>query len=340
MSLTDLRKSLQRREVVLPYLRNFLEEEAKAVQDGLKKKKEIILEDSELSIECFQERIEEFNHDLEEEQIMFHPSQIGQCLRKLWFKVKRHAAPNKVSKDSDPLKTYLIFEMGTYTHVFFQNLCARAGILIKREAPILDKKLGVVGHGDGILKLDNKRILLEIKTANGRNFAMLGDSPKLDHKQQATIYMKALKLKHASIIYINKDRQEAKEYFIDYDESFWLNSCLPRIGDYQNCVTDNDIPEREGNNVKGMPCLFCEYTDLCFNSRKLAAFHIANGTRNPDPECNFHIRLHEKNKDKKTGQEAGVKKWKVTGRIKRGDEKAEPAKVRKTVVRHKRGDAG
>lgn len=322
MSLANIRKALNRHEILVPKLKQFLIQERLDLESGKKSKKDVVVHDSQLSIDCFKERIEEFNHDVTDDldQLLFHPSAIGQCLRKLWFQVNRNATTDEGGSE-DVLKTYVIFELGTYVHVLFQNLCERAGFLKAREVPIVDKRLKIIGHADGILELDGEKVLLEIKTINSRGFTLLGQAPDLSHKKQAMTYMKALGLPKAAIVYINKDRNEVREYCVEFDDEFWKKQCQPRITKFLSCVAKNEIPDREGTQKDAMPCRFCAYAGTCFDSRKLGVFHAVNKTVNPDKESLLHLRNHAKKIKEQVGS---VKKTK--SRLARRPKKVRAAK--------------
>ena len=263
--LTNLVKNvLTPSPVLTPLLVSYLQKEY------ARNDKAMVIADAKLTVATFKERILEFNHRDDVEGEFFHPSAIGQCLRKLWFD------EFKAPKDSSPqglelLKTHITFEIGTYTHVLFQNLCEMAGVLVKREISIKDPKRRVLGHADGIVRIKGERYLLEIKTSNSRTFLGLS-APNESHLKQMHLYMASLGLKKAILIYIDKDRSVVKEFVVEFDKRLYVTQCQGRISVFFKHVKERTPPDKEGMNPQVMPCLYCPYKLVCFDVERLKNF--------------------------------------------------------------------
>lgn len=259
--------ALKSGQILIPLLKKQLLREARRIEKGTLESKAVVMHDADMTISCFKERKKEYNHREQLDGEFYHPSQLGQCLRKMWFDVKK--APKDGEETAEDLfKSHLVFEMGTYAHVLFQNLCERSGILEQREVAIIDPKNRILGHGDGVLKIGGRRYLLEIKTINARGFTELG-APKDAHKMQMTAYMKSLGLDAAIIIYIDKDGSRVKEFVYDYDAAYWRDVVKARISIFFDSVRDNTMPDREGSNPSKMPCNYCPFRRICFDSEEL-----------------------------------------------------------------------
>jgi hypothetical protein len=265
MSLGAIMRGQQRGEVLLPVLKKFLLQEADALAAGKTNRHDIEIRDAEMTVECFiaRKKVREAEHHPEGEY--FHPSSLGQCIRKLWFQEKK-APQNEggMQTADDLLRWHLILETGTYVHVMIQNLCAKAGVLLKREIPIINKEHKIIGTADGKLFINGKKYLLEIKTINPRDYARLSQA-ELGHRRQAHAYMKCLGLTAAVILYFNKGGDSKfKEFVVPFvnDRIEWH---------YRN-VRTNTLPPREGVNPRLMPCLYCQFTHVCFGSLELAQF--------------------------------------------------------------------
>ena len=76
--LTNFANSLKRGEILLPLLKQFLEKQKRREDKGLISKKAWVIEDAQMTIDCFKKRIEEYNHGEEIVGEYFHPSQLGQ----------------------------------------------------------------------------------------------------------------------------------------------------------------------------------------------------------------------------------------------------------------------
>lgn len=263
--LTNLVKNvLEPRPILTPLLVTYLQKEY------AKNDKAMVIADAKLTVATFKERILEFNHRDDVEGEFFHPSAIGQCMRKLWFD------EFKAPKDSSPqglelIRTHLTFEIGTYAHVIFQNLCEMAGVLVKREISIRDAKRRVLGHADGIVRINGERYLLEIKTSNSRTFLGLA-APNESHLKQTHLYMASLGLRKGIIVYIDKDRSVLKEFVVDFDKKLYLTQCQGRISVFFKHVRERTPPNKEGTNPQVMPCLYCPYKLVCFDVERLNRF--------------------------------------------------------------------
>ncbi len=271
MSLGSLLRSQQRGEILLPVLKKYLLEEDEAVRTGKLTRAQIDASDAEMTIRCFKERkkIKEAAHHPEGE--FFHPSSLGQCIRRLFFAAKNAPPNDGGEKGADHLlRWHMILETGTYFHVMIQNLCEKAGVLVHREIPIINEQHKIIGTGDGVLKIKDGE-LLEIKTINSRDFAGLSQ-PQLGHRMQTHAYMKCLKLNKAVVLYCDKGSSALKEFIIPFDEKFYIKQVRDRIDWHFDNVRTNTLPIREGVNPRMMPCLYCEFTHVCYDSERLKNF--------------------------------------------------------------------
>lgn len=274
MSLKALTASLTRSGpgglILTPVLMDFLFKRGRDVTAGKVSKKSIVVADAKRSIAALKERIVEFNHG-EEERIpgAFHPSSMGRCRREMWF--THFGAERRSESKSESLRTFVIFEFGTYFHLFIQNLCDAAGILESRETLVESRKPPIEGHCDGILKIDGVRYALEIKTINQYEFAKL-TGPKFEHKQQAMTYMHVLGLKYGIVLYFDKGTGNFKEYVIVYDPVFVQDHVLSVIKAYRKLVRDRELPPRISEDPSRPPCSYCAYSELCYNQGVLKRF--------------------------------------------------------------------
>lgn len=265
MSLASLYQSTTNGEVLIPALKKFL---TKHNETG--DRKAFTLKDAKMTISWGKMRIEEYNHDTPIEGELFHPSAIGGCIRRMWFSA--YQAPENASPNAgDLLKSHITFEIGTYIHVLIQNLCEQAGLLVEREIAINNVELKTLGHADGKLKIDGKFYLFEIKSINDAGFSRLKE-PKPEHVGQMHLYMKALGLKRGILLYINKNTSLVKEFVVLYSEKDYKEIYFPTILRYFRLVKKMILPMRISENPRGYPCMFCEFSRVCFDSAALAKF--------------------------------------------------------------------
>lgn len=265
-------RTLQNGKLLLPILSAFVGQEIRDIRSKKKHKKEPVIEDSKLTISALKERIVEFNHGDEDlgDDDLFHPSQIGGCRRKWWL--ENFKAPREtVDSDGDLLRSHLTFEIGTYFHILFQNLCLRAGVLKQREVPILSPKKQMIGHADGLLLINGKEYILEIKTANGRNFILISSKPKEEHLLQLHAYMLGLNVERGIIVYYNKDTSATKEFVVKYDPAIGQEVKV-RINEHFKNVRKVTLPRRDYQDANKAPCNYCPYMSLCYSKSDMQEF--------------------------------------------------------------------
>jgi hypothetical protein len=256
--------SLKRGDELLPILKDFLMKPLTGQQ-----KRDADARDAQLAIYTFKRRLQERQSDDPRVAQYFHPSAIGQCALKLWFR-EMGAPMNAGMGGDDALRQHLTFEFGTYVHILFQNLCSRAGVLKAREVGVEDDKLKIIGHMDGILQLNGKTPMLEIKTINERGFYHL-NGPKEEHIDQTCLYNGLRKLPGTIFVYFNKNTGETKEFYKDFDKSLFTGKLLPRVAAFHKAKQTRKAPRREGESSSKYPCTYCEYSKFCWTPQ----YHLA-----------------------------------------------------------------
>jgi hypothetical protein len=115
------------------------------------------------------------------------PSAVSSCPRSIFY------TRTGVSSDGviDP-RTRRIFDNGHGVHERLQGYLQEEGILLMPETPVWNKELKILGHCDGILKMNKFSLaILEIKSINSNGFSHL-ISAKPEHQMQAQVYMYCL----------------------------------------------------------------------------------------------------------------------------------------------------
>lgn len=266
MSIALLTKQLARKELVIPLLKAFLAAENVKQQADPAHRHRIVVEDCTMSIKAFSARRDEYE-DRKNKPIgqYFHPSALGVCLRRMFLGAV-NAPVDGLETGTDLLRSYMILEIGTYYHVMVQNLLERAGLLVAREVPVMSESAEILGHGDGKLYIFKGKYLFEFKTINSRQFAMLHDIPKEEHKKQVHAYMRVLKMKACIILYCNKDTGQLKEYLVRYDRPYYKLEVRKRVKKFFRSVRDRIMPAREGHNERLFPCSYCEFRRVCWDT--------------------------------------------------------------------------
>ncbi len=108
-----------------------------------------------------------------------------------------------------PLSSYAkkVTEAGTLAHKKIQNFWRRRGMLLGSEVEIMDKKIGMTGHIDAILRMAGGVTIGEIKTMSDKRFAaaVAQGKPYREHEAQLLAYEYMTGIKQGALFYINRD---------------------------------------------------------------------------------------------------------------------------------------
>ena len=103
-----------------------------------------------------------------------------------------------------------------YTESIF-NILYRLRLGVVTEIPIPSQEI-ISGRADAILCIGNENYVLDIKSINSMIFRKMQE-PKEENVYQIQLYLHFFNIKKGILLYIDKDQQEMKEFFIDYDEA-------------------------------------------------------------------------------------------------------------------------
>lgn len=122
------------------------------------------------------------------------------------------------------MAAYEIMEEGTEFHRSIQNTLASEGMLIQAEHLVQDVKNDITGHIDAIIRDGTSgkgRRALEIKTINDEAFQTL-DAPKGEHYSQLNFYLRMMKMRKGTLLYVNRDNpSQVKTFEINYSQTRW-----------------------------------------------------------------------------------------------------------------------
>jgi len=165
----------------------------------------------------------------------FHPSSLHKSAYELY-----HLYLNGDNNTKFDSKTLRIFDNGTGVHERIQFYLEDARIMEQTEAPVIHDKYEICGSADGIVIINNKRYVLEIKSINAWGFNNLA-TPKSEHILQVNIYMFCLKIYDAIILYECKNNQEMKEFYLHIDTNI-LHPVLKKIKYVQGYLANGIEP--------------------------------------------------------------------------------------------------
>ena len=210
---------------------------------------------------------------------MFAPSSI-RCKRISWFRL-RGVQPD-VNKDPD-LTLNFTADIGTSCHRIIQenliNLYKDSWIpvadYLSKVCPDYEYKLEEVGFEtqveiqnppvrfscDGILFLDNKYYLLEIKTASYSSFDQL-TGPKPEHMDQIRCYSTLLRLPNVLVLYVDRQYGSLKcfEISVSLEDMENVNAMFR---DVQNSVKSMIAPPKLPANDPWCTPSHCLYYRKC-----------------------------------------------------------------------------
>jgi CRISPR/Cas system-associated exonuclease Cas4 (RecB family) len=188
------------------------------------------------------------------EQTRFYITDAGKCPRAVFFKFKN--APRQ------PIDARImrIFEHGENIHRNIFNILYRLRLGVVTEIPIPSQEI-ISGRADAILCVGNENYVLDIKSMNSMIFRKLAE-PKLENVYQVQLYMHYFNIKKGILLYVDKDQQELKEFFLDYDEPL-CKDLLDKFYVLKDQIEKNALPSRLEEYPRNWQCNYCAFKDVC-----------------------------------------------------------------------------
>lgn len=187
----------------------------------------------------------------------FYISDAGKCPRALFFKFKQ--APKE---KLDP-RILRIFEAGEALHNYIYSIFYQLRMGAVFEVKIPEQEL-VSGRCDAILCIDGENYILDIKTINTMKFKYM-KAPQSENVWQLQLYMHFFDIKKGILLYLDKDRQEIKEFIINYDEKT-SKSLLGSFEATKVRIKANIVPQALGDYPSSWQCSYCAYRAICDTS--------------------------------------------------------------------------
>jgi CRISPR-associated exonuclease Cas4 len=191
----------------------------------------------------------------------YYPSEIGYCMRKVWFSYKY---PMETEKD-----LIRIFHLGNILHDFIVSVLKSEKNpeveLLETELPFrmnIDDFI-ISGRIDDLVlvKEDNRKFLVEVKSTRSVDAIT---EPVHTHLVQLQLYMHAMGIHDGIILYVEKNNLHSKTFEVKFDEEI-AKQAVQRFKTLHEHLKLNKVPEAEAKNnekIKWM-CKYCEYKDRC-----------------------------------------------------------------------------
>ncbi len=203
------------------------------------------------------------------------------CKRKMWFRL-RGTQPDKISKPDSILQ--FTADVGTACHRIIQknleNLLQENWINVEqylnqnckfnfsvRKDPESDETqveifdLPVRFACDGIIRLDNKYYLLEIKSSDRNSFQDMTDA-KSEHIDQVKCYSALINIEDVIFLYIDRAYGEMKCYQYKISE-FDREKVISDMKYVMQCVETNIPPDPLPSGDKWCSSNYCPYYAKC-----------------------------------------------------------------------------
>jgi len=186
----------------------------------------------------------------------FYITDAGKCQRAVFFRFKK--APAEAMEP----RLLMIFDHGDHIHQMIMKALfgAKKVHVVAAEVNIPPQEI-ISGRADAILSDGKDLYVLDIKSINGQIFRNLS-SPKSDHINQVQLYLHFFRLKKGVLLYVNKDTQELKEFFVDYDEQI-ANRLLKELLFLKDKIEKNIVPSRISNLSDRWQCQYCQFKEIC-----------------------------------------------------------------------------
>jgi hypothetical protein len=191
----------------------------------------------------------------------YYPSEIGSCLRKVWYAYK-------IPKET-PKELRRIFEAGNILHDFVARVLRSDKNpdveLLESELPFKFEYEDFVisGRIDNVLllKVEEKKILVEVKSCKSLYYI---DKPKPEHETQLQFYMWAMRIHNGILLYIEKNTLNSKIFAVPFDEKRAI-AIADRFKTLHECLKVNKLPPAEAKNDNRMNwmCRYCDWKDEC-----------------------------------------------------------------------------
>ncbi|MEK6888273.1 MAG: PD-(D/E)XK nuclease family protein [Candidatus Aenigmatarchaeota archaeon] len=192
----------------------------------------------------------------------YYPSEIGTCMRKVWYSYK-------FPMETNP-ELMKIFELGNILHDFVVKVLKSEKNpeveLLKTELPFRQEieDFLVSGRIDNIIliKASGKNILIEVKSTGNIDFV---EEAMHHNKIQLQLYMHATGIHNGILLYVDKRNLKSKVFSVDYNEEEALK-IIDRFKALNKLLKADALPDPEARSGKGSlwMCRYCEYRDKCY----------------------------------------------------------------------------
>ncbi len=212
-------------------------------------------------------------------------SSSGKCVRAITYSIyaREYAEKSDILqiKDISP-RSISVFQLGHTLHELERLLISEVNELVSMEMDVfldIDEKYKIPGHIDGILKLKDRDVIIDVKTVNEKTYKEFQKAPREDYVKQLNAYMEATGIKEAYLWVYNKGTSHRMIIPIPYDEAI-VSQVKNNFKIAIKAFEERKIPPRpyspiikdSGNSVvQTLPwqCSYCEFVQQCWPDFKM-----------------------------------------------------------------------
>lgn len=191
----------------------------------------------------------------------YYPSQIGSCLRKVWYSYKH---PQELEPELAK-----IFQLGNILHEFVVEVLEsdknKEVELLQSEFPLKIEAgdFTVSGRVDDLVlvKASGKTIIVEVKSTKSIDYVKEASEA---HAMQLQLYMHATGIHNGIVLYVDKSNLQTKQFEVKYSEGE-VKGIMDRFSQLHKLLLNDLLPTAEAKKAgeKGWMCRFCEYAEKC-----------------------------------------------------------------------------
>lgn len=220
-------------------------------------------------IKIIKELIDEFyvinNKPTLKDRNNFHATEAMFCRRKLFYRFNK--------TPTEPFEPHLLrtFEGGHNFEDSVFKVFNSIGIIENREIVLPNNNYNISGRADFVIKLGEKKYVVELKTINAEGFRELELTEKCSkyHYYQLQCYLFLLGIQQGILLYQCKNTNKLKEFIIALDNSC-ISKILANFDSAKDFITNNILPARDfGPN--SIECKFCEFNTICWKEELLSS---------------------------------------------------------------------
>ena len=177
----------------------------------------------------------------------------GKCNRSIFFNFKQ------IPKTPLDPRIARVFAKGNKFHNdLFELFYSVPSIKVIATEIHIPEQDFITGRADAIVSVDNEFYVVDIKSMNSFIFKKM-ENAKPENIQQIQLYLHFFGIEKGILFYIDKDKQEIKEFIITYDP-LMVHFILQNFKKLKNMIDRDEVPPKI---TKDWRCSYCRFKSFC-----------------------------------------------------------------------------